>query len=224
MNLVSIKLSRSIFSLSLFAIVAAMLTGCVEDPNSPGLEYMPDMYRSPSYETYLENDGFGGADSMSARLPVKGSIPRGFNPEAIEEGAEGYAQADKLLSPLSFSKDALAEGKDRYTKMCSHCHGKEGEADGLVVTNGGFPPPPNFKSGNSSRGGKASNLSAGKIYHTITYGVNMMGSHASQIAPEDRWKIVLYVQSLQGKDVENMTKSAAVSETVTEVQEGTTES
>jgi hypothetical protein len=40
-------------------------------------------------------------------------------------------------------------------------------------------------------------LTDGKIYHTITYGVNAMGSYASQVAPEDRWKIVMYVHHLQ---------------------------
>ena len=36
------------------AAVMAVLTGCVTDPNSPGLEYMPDMYRSPAVEAYVD--------------------------------------------------------------------------------------------------------------------------------------------------------------------------
>jgi hypothetical protein len=40
-------------------------------------------------------------------------------------------------------------------------------------------------------------LTDGKIFHTITYGVNLMGSHAAQISPAERWKIVLYVHELQ---------------------------
>jgi len=44
-----------------------------------------------------------------------------------------------------------------------------------------------------------SQLTDGKIYHTITYGYNAMGSHASQISPEDRWKVVMYVHELQKK-------------------------
>ena len=34
----------------------------------------------------------------------------------------------------------------------------------------------------------------GHIFHAITYGLNAMGPHASQITEEERWKIVLYVQ------------------------------
>jgi hypothetical protein len=40
-------------------------------------------------------------------------------------------------------------------------------------------------------------LTGGKIYHTIKYGLNMMGSYASQLTPEERWKVVMYVQELQ---------------------------
>ena len=42
----------------------------------------------------------------------------------------------------------------------------------------GFPPPPSYSTGASSRGGAMKDLTPGKIFHTITYGVNMMGSHA----------------------------------------------
>lgn len=31
-----------------------MLYSCVSDPDSPGLEYMPDMYRSPAIEPYVD--------------------------------------------------------------------------------------------------------------------------------------------------------------------------
>jgi len=40
-------------------------------------------------------------------------------------------------------------------------------------------------------------LTTGKIFHTITYGVNMMGPHASQLNKVERWKITHYVQTLQ---------------------------
>ena len=34
-------------------------------------------------------------------------------------------------------------------------------------------------------------LTAGHIFHSITYGLNAMGPHASQLSEEERWKIVL---------------------------------
>jgi hypothetical protein len=42
-------------------------------------------------------------------------------------------------------------------------------------------------------------LPAGTIFYSITYGKGMMGSHASQLNKEERWKVVHYVEKLQGK-------------------------
>ena len=63
------------------------------------------------------------------------------------------------------------------------------------------------------RGGRAMNkLKAGHIYHTIFYGLNAMGPHASQISDQERWKIIMYVQSLQGNDGEIAAEVAEISE------------
>jgi len=32
----------------------ALFMGCSSTPDSPGLEYMPDMYRSPAIEAYVD--------------------------------------------------------------------------------------------------------------------------------------------------------------------------
>jgi len=45
-------------------------------------------------------------------------------------------------------------------------------------------------------------LSEGKMYHTIMYGLNMMGSHASQVSHEERWMIIKYIKSLQAASAE----------------------
>ncbi|HQF28264.1 MAG TPA: cytochrome c, partial [Bacteroidia bacterium] len=85
--------------------------------------------------------------------------------------------------------------------FCVHCHGSTGQGDGSIVAIGKFPPPPSYSKGNSSRGGLMKDLTDGKIFHTITYGINLMGSHAAQIAPEDRWRIVMYIHQLQNDGV-----------------------
>ena len=35
------------------------------------------------------------------------------------------------------------------------------------------------------------------MYHTIYYGKNMMGSHASQINYNERWQVIRWVQKLR---------------------------
>lgn len=63
-------------------------------------------------------------------------------------------------------------------------------------------------------------LKEGHIYQAIMYGLNAMGPHSSLIREQDRWKIVAYVQTLQGKDPLAMQNKGAVeNETVEESNE-----
>ncbi|MDC1212117.1 cytochrome c [bacterium] len=179
----------AIATVSLTAFVAS----CTTDPQSPGIEYMPDMYRSVAYEPYAGNLNYG--DSMEARMPAEGSIAQGYLPYGIPNTNEGYELAgNSLRSPLANSEALIAEGKVVYTKFCVHCHGKEGKGDGATVTAGGHPPPPAYDSQTLK------NLPEGKMFHTITYGKNLMGPHSSQLNVEERWKVIKYVQTLQGND------------------------
>ena len=60
MNQNTMKLFSGLLLLSMVVLVSS----CSKDPESRGYEYMPDMYRSPSYKTYEVNALF--ADSLSA--------------------------------------------------------------------------------------------------------------------------------------------------------------
>ncbi len=106
---------------------------------------------------------------------------------------EGYEKAiAELKSPLTdTSATVLAEGKHMYDINCAVCHGEKGLADGTIVTAGKFPPPPSYKSD------RIKQLAEGGMYHSITYGKNLMGSFASVLSPTDRWKVIKYVQSLR---------------------------
>lgn len=177
---------------------AAIVSSChYTDTTKPGYEYMPDMYRSPSYETYSSNPNF--PDSITARQPVKGTIARGdaiFTdldrmPYAYENTPEGYELAGaQLKSPIPISPENLAEGKRLYFNYCQACHGETGMGDGPVVQRNG-PVPPAYSSE------ALKNLPEGKMFHSIQYGKNMMGSHASQLTASQRWKIIQHVQTLQ---------------------------
>jgi hypothetical protein len=60
------------------------------------------------------------------------------------------------------------------------------------MASGKFPKPgwPNYQSD------YIRNLPEGKIYHTLTYGKNLMGSHATHLNPKERWMVVSYVKEL----------------------------
>jgi mono/diheme cytochrome c family protein len=179
------------------AIVAAVFsfTSCKEE-NGLAPEYMPDMYRSPSMETYVdygELRGKQGNDSirntMTARQPVNGSIPRGFQPYVYENTPSDYELAGtNLKNPITFNEEVGKDGKVLYGMFCVHCHGKTGQGDGSLVQNEKFPPlPVKFAPGLA--------ISEGKMFHTITYGKGLMGSHSSQLSQKERWTLVHYIRT-----------------------------
>ena len=175
---------------------ASVISSCSNN-RSTGLEFARNMYDPIAYNPDQANKNF--KDGITAQSPPAGTVPVGFvNIGAYPNTPEGYQAAGaSLANPLPVSIPTLEEGKTLYLNMCSHCHGLEGKGDGSIVNLGKFPAPPSYATGNSSRGGAMKDLTDGKIYHTITNGVNLMGSHKSQLSPEQRWKIVMYVHELQ---------------------------
>lgn len=177
-------------------VIAAsiVITSC-KDKRSTGWEYAPNMYEHKAFEADQANPNF--KDGKTAQLPPAGTIPLGFKRFDYPNTREGYDKVSlEVTNLIANTPKHLAEGKKLFITFCSPCHGVTGQGDGLVVQHG-YPPPPSYSKGQSSRGGAMKDLTDGKIYHTITYGVNAMGSYASQVAPEERWKIVMYVHHLQ---------------------------
>ena len=181
-----------------FAAGVMVMSSCTKDPLSPGVEYMPDMYRSPSYETYSVNPFF--SDSLAARKPVAGTITQGEWPNqgslinalpyARANTPEEYAASVADKNPLDSSLTHAEQGKAIFEKMCMHCHGEKGAGDGKLIGTGKYPPPPAYN-------GPLKALEEGKMFFTITYGKGLMGPHASLLSKEDRWKVIRYVQELQ---------------------------
>ena len=190
-----------------------LMTACTSNPDAPGVEYMPDMYRSPSHETYAQyampdttQEG-GWTIHNTARQPVEGTVPRGwYMPFPYEDNADDRAKAAvEVKSPFTAEEKMayLEEGKVAYNKFCTHCHGAAGKADGAVVKKGGHSPPPAYDSD------QLKNITEGQIYTAIMLGKGAMGSHASQIEEPDRWKIVAFVQTLQGKTLDGSEEAPA---------------
>ncbi len=197
-------------TLSALALVVLSMASCGGDPNSPGVEYMPDMYRSPAIEAYVDfgQDPYMFTEEVAmeqrqrqgARLPVAGTIPFAADPAKAEfnmpyaypNTTDGYEAAGMYLkSPIEMTEATVEQGKVIYTKFCMHCHGEKGEGDGGVVKNGNYPTPPSYTAA-------LKDLPEGKIFHSLVYGKNVaMGSHASQLNKEERWLVVQYVKYLQ---------------------------
>lgn len=187
-----------IFSAALIAVAgSAVVSSCGGDKQNPGLEFARNMYDPIAYNPDQPNKNF--PNGQTAQLPPSGTTPVGYDKvDEYPNTNEGYlAASNNLVNPLIRNKENLTEGKNLYLHMCSHCHGPQGNGDGSVVALEKFPPPPSYSKGSSSRGGAMKDLTDGKIFHTITYGLNLMGPHRAQLNPTERWKIVMYVKELQ---------------------------
>jgi mono/diheme cytochrome c family protein len=187
--------TKNIFIFSALGMI--LLSSCLKSRgNNPGIEYAPDMVDSKGYEPFNQIDSnLINPHGMNMREPVKGSIAIGQMDYAYPypNNNDGYEAAGASLQiPASLGDDTKGRGKYVYDIYCAPCHGATGGNDGKVMEKVGKPTWPNYQDV------YIRTLPVGKIYHTLTYGRNNMGSHASLLSPEDRWRVTQYVKELSG--------------------------
>ena len=202
--------------------VAVLLAGCAAKGDYPGREYAPNMYHSVAYEplSQITNEESGAwvnsldnrkgeyfnsnrynPNRMNMREPAPNTVkrnPYGWLPYRISKDSLDYA-SKVMKNPFDSTGQILADGKALYETYCQHCHGAKGEGDGKVaqgVTVDGVQKGQVAGVANL-RGDAYKNISEGHIFHVITHGKGLMGSHGGQVNPDERWKIAKYVKSLQ---------------------------
>jgi mono/diheme cytochrome c family protein len=175
-------------------ILIVSVAGCDRNNNHPGYDYFPDMTYSKAYETNSANPVLKNHSTMLE--PVKGTISREQAVFPYEKNDSDRVRAGKeLINPFdSVSMDLLNQGKRVYETFCIVCHGEKGDGKGNLYTSGKYPFPPAHLNSD-----KVKKLLDGEIYHTITVGFGVMGAHGSQIRPEDRWKVILYIRNVLQK-------------------------
>lgn len=120
--------------------------------------------------------------------------------------------------PFEITARDLAIGAQRYTAYCAMCHGPLGNGKGKIWERGYLRPtsfhtepaeanePPDYGQINLgfSRGYwkwdvriPMRDVPVGYYFEVITKGYGGMGSYAAQIRPDDRWRIIAYVRTLQ---------------------------
>jgi mono/diheme cytochrome c family protein len=148
------------------------------------------------------------SDQFGMRMPVEGTVSRGFLPYPFQGEA---APAEFLNNPLLPMRDVLQLGERKYLTYCSPCHGDFGDGDARL--RGQFPNPPTLHSARSRE------MSDGQLYHIIVNGQNIMPSYSPQTTVEERWSIVHYIRVLQRAknalpaDVQEVKKETADVET-----------
>jgi mono/diheme cytochrome c family protein len=125
-------------------------------------------------------------DGRGMRMPVAGTVARGFLPSGLGVPADGA----RLVNPLPMNAAVLARGRAEYQIRCTVCHGALG--DGVPTLTAAY-------------GAKPANLLSpairaypdGTLYGTIVLGKNAMPSYAADMTEDARWAVVHYVRALQ---------------------------
>ena len=205
--------------LSIIAIVIAaviLVQSCSDVKRRPNRVYMPDMAYSVAVETYSDYSKLADSNIFYNARPVAGTVKRGedaYHYEMLTDTTGTYNTSSIMKNPLPPMDAAQAKEAERlFLVNCGVCHGPKLDGNG-----------PLYKDGNGPYSAKPANLSGsdakyvamaeGTMFHSITYGKNMMGSYASQVTPKQRWMIISYIKSKQAAVAKPAEPTAAAGKT-----------
>lgn len=160
------------------ALLAAALLLCACDR---------DLQHQPRKKPLAPSPVF--SDGRSARPLLFDTVPRGPLPDELM--ATGRVDGKfSAAYPFPITAAVLKRGRERFDIYCSVCHGRTGEADGMVVRRG-FPKPPSFVSG------RLRDAPPGLIFAAASDGFGVMYPYADRVSMRDRWAIAAYIKTLQ---------------------------
>jgi mono/diheme cytochrome c family protein len=194
--------ANSAFSAASAVAVALALSGCGADGDRPGMQVLPGMVDSGTVHAFDESPVHAGSPALA--LPPAGTMPRDGQLFTYGTGpAEAQRAGRELVNPFPPTDANLARGKQVFENVCIVCHGPRGEGDGAII--GRFPNPPSLLAAHARA------LPDGQLFHVILRGQGIMPSHAAQVLPDDRWKVILHVRWLQaGAPAASTAPAAAV--------------
>lgn len=183
---------KSLVNTMVIGACLLLVVSC-QDNSRPNYQYMPNMYEPVGYEAYGAYDVF--PDEQEAMLPAKGAVKRGFVPYGYQNSQAGYELAKaELLNPLALDSLGLEgnmkTGKELFDIYCAVCHGTKGDGQGILMQREKILGIPSFA---------AREITQGSIYHVMQYGINSMGSYASQLDQKERWQVAMHVEKLRGE-------------------------
>ena len=180
----------------LTAAVMAMVS-CNKVRRSPGRAYMPDMSYSRAYETYASTEGLQKEGVHYTAMPVQGTVARGdMYAYTLKNDSAGYAAAASVVNPLpALSAKDFIEASRLYLVNCGICHGEKLDGNGPLYKDGTGP----FTAKPATLVGdpKYMAMKEGTMFHSVTYGLNAMGSYASQLNTQQRWMVIHYIKEKQ---------------------------
>ncbi|HZY60824.1 MAG TPA: c-type cytochrome [Candidatus Binataceae bacterium] len=159
--------------------IGAVLCGCLllAPRRARAFPWSIDMFRGESVQPM----------ARSPRVMPPGTLPVNGEPPMSREQSSA-----KLHNPLKADPAVLAAGKSLFESNCAVCHGNNARGNGTVRFLLRVPPA-------DLTAGVAAQRTDGYIYATIRNGSIVMPSYADAMSSAERWQVVLFLRSLQGK-------------------------
>ena len=173
--------NRTLRALALVAPI--LLSGC---------SWFTDFKQQPKidpWETPADTIPFRG--NPQASVPITGSAAPGFEYDRTPMPQTITTMAN-IKNPVPADSASVARGRIQFQINCAPCHGPLGMANGPATRYG----MAGIAIGAGSNA--ANNLTDGYIFGMIRNGRGLMPTY-NRIEEMDRWDIVNYVRSIQGK-------------------------
>jgi mono/diheme cytochrome c family protein len=218
---------KALASLAVISITTLLLGSCTADADSSGLEYMPDMYRSPAIEPYVDYGEVRGRENkdlkmkISTMVPPMGTVPYfGTDSTTVNLMLPYFRKANVAFRETHGLYGANLSMVDEYALSIADKNPLKLTADNvdLVFKEGkelytamcqhchsekGDGNGPMVISGSFAGVPNYTDraaLSDGQMFYSIYYGKGAMGSHSSQINKKEIWTLVHYVRKFQNAE------------------------
>jgi mono/diheme cytochrome c family protein len=194
------KILYPILAVVLLVITVVAIAGFRGDHfQKPPFEVFPDMIYQAKVKDQVPNPFF--ADGVGNRTPVPGTVAEEM-PTQNDYWSTGkwdethwgngipVHEARLGLSALQIDAANMERGRERFNISCAVCHGAAGDGQG-VAAKLGVNSVANYHSDAIIQ------RSDGDIFNTITNGKGQMIGLGYNISIDDRWRIIMYVRTLQ---------------------------
>lgn len=204
-----------------------LLGSCGADPDSPGLEYMPDMYRSAAIEPYVDYGEVRNKINedlkmgISALVPPSGTIPY-YGTDSAEvmlmlpfkyAANEAFKLTHGMYNSELSSEDTYAMAAEMKNPLTL----TEENADAIFAQgkylfnsrcahchgekgDGNGPMMENGTFAGVPDYANVKNLGDGQLFYSIYYGKGAMGAHGSILNKKEIWTLVHYIRKFQFDD------------------------
>jgi mono/diheme cytochrome c family protein len=154
--------------------------------------WFTDFKRQPKIDPWESgSDTIPFRGNPQSSVPIYGSEAPGFIYDRAPTPQAVTAMAS-LKNPVPADSASVNRGRIQFQINCAPCHGPAGLGNGPVVKYGLFPPAI------GAAANPAAGYTDGYIFGIIRNGRGLMPTY-NRIEEADRWDIVNYIRSLQGK-------------------------